>query len=547
MKEQDTAMVDLPVEEQARSAEAQSGQKKSVPKKTVAGESAAGPVLVLKNIFSFPVMLGGLLVTGVYAARREFDVDPDFWWHLKIGDGILATHQWPTADHFSFTAAGNPWLAAEWLSELLFSAVNRVGGLRGLEALFILLGAAIMVALYVFATLRSKNSKAGFVAAAVLLVLATANFNLRPQMLGYLFLILTLIALERFRQGHPRALWFLPPLFLLWVNTHPSWEIGLGTIFVYWMSGWKEMRVGGIEMHRWTEPQRIRLACTFLLCLAVLPITPYGTRLAAFPFQFVSALPENLANIIEWQPMPFDQPGPKLFLILVFVIFAAQIAFKLVWRLEEVALFFFGVLMACLHARFLLVFVPFCAALLATTLALWVPKYDRKKDQYLLNGALLFAMVFGMIWYFPSRAAIERNVAKHFPVHAVEYLREHPLPGPTFNAYNFAGYLVWAIAPEHRVFIDGRGELYEPAGVFPDYMRITLLKPGALDVLRSYGIRSCLLERDQPLATVLSARADWQKVYSDSTSVIFIYETGAELTAAARARNVPMNMDKERK
>jgi hypothetical protein len=540
MNDPDTTMVDLPADELAPSGGGEAGQEKIVTE-----DSAAAPVSMLKNIFSFPVMLGGLLVTGVYVARREFDVDPDFWWHLKIGDGILATHHWPTADHFSFTAAGNPWLSAEWLSEVLFSAVARLGGFRGLEVLFILLGAAIMLALYTFATLRSKNSKAGFVASAVLLVLAAANFNLRPQMLGYLFLILTLIALERFRQGHTRALWFLPLLFLVWVNSHPSWEIGLGTIFVYWMSGWKEMRLGGIEMHPWGPAERLRLACTFLLCVTVLPITPYGTKLAAFPFQFVSALPNNLAYIIEWQPMPFDQPGPKLFLILVFAIFASQIAFRLVWRLEEAALFFLGVLMASLHARFLLVFVPFCAALLATTLALWVPKYYRKKDQYLLNAALLSTMLFGMIWYFPSRAAIEQNVAIHFPLHAVEYLREHPVPGPMFNAYNFGGYLDWATGPEHKVFIDGRGELYEPAGVFPDYMHITLLKPGALDVLKNYGIRSCLLEREQPLATLLSSRADWKKIYSDKTSLLYIKTSESEWTQKSATQNKPEQEGRE--
>ena len=47
-----------------------------------------------------------------------------------------------------------------------------------------------------------------------------------------------------------------------------------------------------------------------------------------------------------------------------------------------------------------------------------------------------------------------------------------------FNAYNFGGYLVWAGAPQHKVFIDGRGELFEPSGVLPDYMHITLLRPG---------------------------------------------------------------------
>ena len=514
-----------------------------LPMDVAFGASKVTTISILQRAFSFPVMLAALLVAGVFVARRGFDVDPDLWWHIKVGEDILATHQWPTSDAYSFTAAGQSWMADQWLGDVLFAAVARVGGLRGLEALLIVLGAAVMVALYVFATLRSGNSKAGFVTSAVLLVLAAANFNLRPQMLGYLFLVLTLIALERFRQGRPRVLWFLPLLFLLWVNTHASWEIGLSTIFVYWMSGLKEIRLGGIEMRGWKPAERLRLALVFLLCLAVLPITPYGTRLAAFPFQFISLHPHILANIVEWQPMPFDQLGGKVFLGLFLGLLAVQIACRLTWRLEEAALFFFGTAMACLHARFLLIFVPFFTPLLATTLARWLPGYNRKKDQHLLNAVLMVSMLAGMLWYFPSQATIEESVASHFPVGAVQYLNRHPMPGPMFNAYNFGGYLVWATAPEHKVFIDGRAELFEAGGVLADYMHITLLKPGALSVLRAYGVQACLLEREQPLTTVLAALPDWQKVYADQESVLFVRRSGTEAAVVTPMHSAPVRED----
>src|SRR5260370_287811 len=260
----------------------------------------------------------------------------------------------------------------------------------------------IVLALYALASLRSGNSKAGFVAAAVLLVLATANFNLRPQMLGYLFLVLTLIALERFRQGKRGALWFLPALFLVWVNSHGSWPIGVGGMFVYWASGLREFRLGSIEMRRWAPADRQRLSFVFLLCVAVLPITPYGTRLAAFPFQFISALTVNPASNSEWQPMPVNLFGAKLFLALIIGLFIVQIAFRPIWRLEELALFFIGTVLACLHVRFLLVFVPFFAPLFATPLAFWLPRYYREKDQYLLNAILMFSVAAAIFFYFPS-------------------------------------------------------------------------------------------------------------------------------------------------
>jgi hypothetical protein len=481
-------------------------------------------------MFSFPAMLGTLLAGFVFVARRGFEVDPDFWWHLKVGEGILATHRWPVTDAYSFTAAGQPWIASEWLGDVLFAGVERAAGIQGLEALLLVLSAAVVLGLYVLATMRSGNAKAGFVTSALLLVLALPELSLRPQMLGYFFLILTLIALTRFRQGHREALWFLPGLFLLWVNIHGSWILGLGAIFVYWASGLKEMQFGGVELQRWAPADRQRLAFLFLLCLAVLPITPYGTRLAAYPFQYASALPINLQSIHEWQPMPLNLPGGKLFLAVILLSFAAQLVFEFTWRLEELVLFFFGAFLAFLHVRFLLLFVPFYAPLCATVLARWVPGYERKKDLYLVNALLMISMAAAMVRYFPSRAAIEEAIDRRSPAKAVEFLGLHSVTGPMLNSYGFGGYLVWAQGPEKKVFIDGRGDLYEGAGILADYLHITLLKPGALAVVSHYGIQTCLLERNEPLATALAVLPEWQEVYQDEISVLFVERNSNGLT-----------------
>jgi hypothetical protein len=175
--------------------------------------------------------------------------------------------------------------------------------------------------------------------------------------------------------------------------------------------------------------------------------------------------------------------------------------------------------LACLHVRFLLIFVPFFAPLLARVFARWLPPYNRAIDKYVLNGIAIAGVAAAMIHYFPSRANLEEKAAKESPIQAIEYLRHHAVPGPMYDAYNFGGYLVLA---DQKVFIDGRSELYEKGGVLSDYMKVSTLKPGALDVLRRYQIQSCLLVRDEPLATVLAALPDWQKVYSDNTSTLFV-------------------------
>jgi hypothetical protein len=469
-------------------------------------------------------------------ARHNFEVDPDLWWHLKVGENILATHHWPTTDPYSFTAAGQPWLASEWLGDVLFAALARVAGLQGLQALLIVLGAAIMLALYAYATLRCKNSKAGFVAATVLLALATANFNLRPQMLGYLFLILTLVALERFREGQPGALWFLPAVFLIWINTHGTWEIGLGTVLVYWMCGLSDFHIGNIEIRAWSQRQRLQLSLVFLLCVAALAVTPYGTRLASYPFQYLSSLPLNLAHIDEWHPMVFSSFGPKLFLALVLGILIVQILFQFAWRLTDVVLFVGATAMTFIHARFLLVFVPFFAPLLAVRLACWLPPYQRDEDHHALNAVMLGAMLAAMIHFFPTRTQIEKNIALQFPVGAANFLRKNPVAGELFNSYAFGGYLVYSVNDLHKVFIDGRGDLYEPAGVFSNYLHVTEIKPGLSTVLRNYDIRACLIERDNPLAVFLTSLPEWKSVYSDKVSILLVHQDSS-VGSATKAFN----------
>jgi len=48
------------------------------------------------------------------------------------------------------------------------------------------------------------------------------------------------------------------------------------------------------------------LETVFMLCVATIPITPYGTRLAMYPFTVASSLPVSVASVLEWQVMPFN-------------------------------------------------------------------------------------------------------------------------------------------------------------------------------------------------------------------------------------------------
>ena len=477
---------------------------------------------LLKMLLSFPAFLGCLMVGAIFVPLRELNVDPDLWWHIKVGQTILTTHHWPTVDTYSFTVPGSRWMAYEWLGDVLLGGAQRAGGLRGLLALDLCLASAILVALYAFASLRTRNSKAAFAACALLFPLVVVSLTLRPQMIGYFFLILTLIILERFRRGRCATLWLLPLLFLVWVNTHGSFVIGLFAFAVYGISGFFKFRRGGLESLPWTPSQRLRLGLAFLLSMIALAITPYGVKLAGYPIDMAFFQPINVANIQEWEPMPFNQPFGQYFLALLAAFLLAQIVLRPTWQLAELILYFAGLCAACLHSRFLLVFVPFSAPLLAMILSRWIRPYNPGKDKYALNALLMIAIVTGIVRFFPSQAQLESRVARHYPVEAVQYLERHPPPQPMYNNYGFGGYLIFALDGQNKVFIDGRGDIYERAGVLADYRSISWVAPNALALLRAYNVQSCLIERSESLATLLAASSEWQRVYADGLSVLFV-------------------------
>lgn len=491
---------------------------------------------LLKKLISFPALLAALLVVALYVPFRDFKVDPDFWWHLKVGQSILATHHWPSSDTYSLTASGTPWIAYEWGGETLLAAVQRVWGLQGLVGLDLALAAAVLLSLYALAALRSRNSKAAFVSCALLLPLMVVSFSLRPQMLGYLFLILALIILERFRQGRSGTLWLLPLLFLVWVNTHGSFVIGIFAFGVYALSGLVKLRWGGLEAKGWTTTQRLQLGLVFLASLIALCATPYGVRLAAYPLDMAVSQPVNVASVQEWQPIPLNTSTGQLFLALVVGFLLAQVILRPTWQLAELTLFFAGVVAAFLHFRFVMLFVPFSAPLLGVIVSNWIPPYDPGKDKYLLNALLMAAAIAGVVRFFPSRARLEDQIVQRWPVKAVQYLRQHPIPRPMFNSYGYGGYLIYSLDDQDKVFIDGRGDIYERSGVFADYMSISRIERSALLLLRAYHVRSCFLERNEPLATLLAASADWQKVYADDLSVLFVRISGSDSESKAGDR-----------
>ncbi|HLI29682.1 MAG TPA: hypothetical protein VKV79_01120, partial [Terriglobia bacterium] len=406
--------------------------------------------------------------------------------------------------------------------EVIFAFFARWGGLTALAALLLILSGAIMALLYAYATLRTGNCKAAFTSCALFLPVIVVFFTLRPQLLGYIFLLFTLISLELFRQGRRRALWALPGIFLIWVNTHGTFVLGLACLGIYWLAGLKSFEWGGVEARRWTDNERRQLETVGLLSVVALLITPYGSKLAAYPVEMLLLQPVNLANIQEWQPLSFRLLLGKFLLVLLLLYFLGEVIFRFKYRLEDLALLVVAVFAACVHVRLIVFLVMVLVPHYASALRRWIPPYRLLKDHFGLNGGMMAMIAVGFVWLMPAGARLLRLTVHDYPAGAVAYLHQHPAPARMFNEYGWGGYLIWSLGPQRKVFIDGRADVYEYAGVLQDYLHMTRLAPNTLFLFRKYGIQACLVKRNAPLATMLAHLAGWKRVYEGRISALYV-------------------------
>ncbi|HEX3407972.1 MAG TPA: hypothetical protein VHS81_12095, partial [Caulobacteraceae bacterium] len=72
-----------------------------------------------------------IVLLAVAAFSQRVFIDGDTNWHVAAGRWILAHHTVPTTDPFSFTFFGKPWIAHEWLSEVLMALAYLAAGWSG--------------------------------------------------------------------------------------------------------------------------------------------------------------------------------------------------------------------------------------------------------------------------------------------------------------------------------------------------------------------------------------------------------------------------------
>jgi hypothetical protein len=449
------------------------------------------------------IVLGIGLVTTV---ARSTALSNDEFWSLAAGQWMLHHHSFMGLDPFSYTESHRRWVTDEWGSEIALAELYRVFGNAAYSVYAIVLGGLCLVTSAAYA--RALGARGGRVAAIVmLLAVGIAGIAASDRGLDFslVWLPLDLLILTKARQN-PRWLFLLPPLCLLWVNTHGS--ILLGLLVVAIELGWSLIperfvhRVGGLRQSPFTGS----LGLALLGSVVASCITPYGPGLLVYDFD-VSRDSQIAQYITEWNSPSFHS---VLTLLVYFVPLAVLVA--CVWTrripLLEGSL---GLLLfvEALRTQRLDMYLMLVAAGLAATLparAAWGTTARR----WAAGGLLALAIVLVALPAVPAG-----TVASSQPIAAFNYLSGRP--GRIFTEYTWGDY---SVARHRATFVDGRTDLFE-GRVLTEFMAVTNLTTDPDPILSAYHVSYVVWAAHTPLAQYLTHDSRWHLVHRTSVALVF--------------------------
>jgi hypothetical protein len=458
-----------------------------------------------------------VLFLGLFAMAVRNVTDPDVWWHLKTGQYIAEHKSVPHTDPFSYTRAGEPWVAHEWLTEFLLYQLERSTGWGGLILIF----AAVLCAAFFLLYLRCSGGPYAAGVATVCAVWATVPvWGVRPQVISLLLTSLWLLILER-SERTPKLLWWTLPLTLLWVNLHAGFALGLALSALFLAGGFIERALG---FHPPGNTPSLRTAAFILLLdFLLVPLNPNGLRMFAYPIETLRSTAMQ-TYIAEWASPNFHQAEYWPFLLVVLGTFVALSWSRLPVRPRDLLLMLVSLYAGLCSIRMLPLFVLIAVPLVSARLGSWHGSNSRRHPQVafrtLLNGVIVLTMaVFGGVHIVQVIRGQPKAEMQRFPVRAVTFLQTHPPSGPIFNHYDWGGYLIWRLYPSTPVFIDGRADLYGQH-LLDQFAGTYQLKGAWQQTLQSWNIHTVLVPADSALATGLKNTPGWTVSYEDSQAVV---------------------------
>jgi hypothetical protein len=470
--------------------------------------------------------------------------DSDTGWHIRTGEWILSNSRIPEADIFSFTMAGRPWVAWEWLSDVAMALAHRFGGLAGVAWIAILLLGATSVCVYKAAVEQCGHRLIAIALTWLSMSASTIHWLARPHLATALIAAIFCRILNRVeREGNPARLLSLPLLTILWTNLHGGFFVGIALICTYALGAGAEELLHGSQENAWLRSRKYVFAA--LGCLLASLLNPYTYRLHLHVAQYLGTT-FCFARISEFQSIDFHSFTAPYFETLLILAIGAAAWHLRAGRVTHALLLISWSPLALFSVRNIPIFAVVVAPGAGLAVLDWLERSavfhslkaniaqfesdlqriaDRCQRRGLHLAPCFVALVLALVLAHASQPRVFRAAfdERRFPMDAARFLsQEQQLSSMRiYSSWQWGGYLIYRFWPSLRVFDDGRTDFYGSSFVEEGLLAWNA-SPDWCQILERYRVNAALLPRDSALATVLRERPDWKATYQDHIAVLFV-------------------------
>ncbi len=431
--------------------------------------------------------------------------DPDLWGHVLFGDlflhgGIASTNG------FAYTAPAYPWINHELLAEAAMAALYAILGSRGLVLLKVTLGLTTLALVRHAALRRCHSAWAATIATAVVAVIMTPGFMIRPQLFTLVGVALVLELLGRARYQPRGAAWMLPIVIAIWINFHGGVLAGVGLAAIGLAAGaWRARpspataTTSSLGATATTPSLRraelVRATALIALLLAATLVNVYGVKL---PWFLVTKVTPRVA-ISEWAPVTLADMSFPAFKVAVLAIagWAALVDVAALLRLRRRQ--------------------QGCARVLRGGIAAMT--------------VVQVALAILVAAQTQGRIDVDPNL---YPVQALRFLAQNDIVGRVALPFDWGEVALWSLPAGSSVAVDGRFTTAYPQYVLDESWRFMSGDAGWNALLTRYPTDVVMSARSQPPAQLLRDDPEWTYVYSDPIAVVFLRRSPSHAAALAR-------------
>ena len=467
--------------------------------------------------------------------KQLLNSDGDLGRHLRVGEHILH-HGLLYRDAFSYTRFGQPFVGYEWLSEVGFAGVYRLGGLPAVSVACGLLMALAYGFLTRWLLVRGVDPLLAYLTGILAAMLGSTHWLARPHLFTLLGVAILISLLERDDKG--ARPWAYLPLFALWANLHGGFLFGLVVIGIY-IAGDLAEAWASTDPSGWLLRARRDGAALGMGVLGAF-LTPYGLELPRhvlgwFGMKFVIdhtmeylspdfhtltgrfILAVLLLLVAGLALSPRRPTFPRLFLVL------ATIGFALISQRNVPLLGLTALPVLALHLDSAWRGLKDVGGIRGT--------FARESPER-RNGpwALAVTVPLLLVTMWPSPLVRLGLVPGYFdptifPVAATEKARAAGLTGRMYNEFTWGGYLLFAW-PEQKVFIDGQTDFYGEE-LTRTHIRIQSLYPGWRELLKQWDISLVIMPTGSSLVHEMARDPAWRIWHCDRTATVLRQEKDA--------------------